>query len=87
MDPAQPASADPLRPAYFEPVPLAGHGLVDSGEGWKLERFGDRLVARPDPQALWARRLGPADWDRADLVFEREEQARLQKEEREAANN
>jgi hypothetical protein len=28
--------------------------LIDSGEGEKLERYGDVVVARPDPQALWS---------------------------------
>jgi len=64
---------DPVRPAFFTPAPVAGYELVDSGEGWKLERFGTRLLARPDPQALWRRRLDPAEWDRADMTFEREE--------------
>ena len=61
------------RPAFFAPAPLDGHELIDCGDGWKLERFGDRLIARPDPQALWSRRLDDAAWDRADLVFERDE--------------
>ncbi len=61
-----------MRPAHFEFQPLAGHGLVDSGGGEKLERFGTALLRRPEPQALWRPRLPAADWERADLVFERE---------------
>jgi len=63
----------PLEPAYFPPVPIDGYELVDSGAGWKLERFGERLLARPDPQALWNRRLDEREWSRADLTFERDE--------------
>jgi len=61
------------KPAYFEPVPIDGYELVDSGEGWKLERFGSRLISRPDPQALWKRGLSLDEWKVADLRFKREE--------------
>lgn len=61
-----------MQPAVFEPVPWPGHALLDSGEGEKLERFGDVRLVRPDPQALWRRRLEPAAWAGADLVFVRE---------------
>jgi len=37
--------------------PWADWGLVDSGNGQKLERYGRFKVARPEPQAMWA----PAD--------------------------
>lgn len=45
------------------------YALLDSGEGRKLERFGPVVVDRPEPQALWARRLGSADWGAAHAVF------------------
>ena len=48
-----------------------GYELVDSGEGRKLERFGDTLFDRPCPQAIW-----PAEgrgWERADAAFQRAE--------------
>jgi 23S rRNA (cytosine1962-C5)-methyltransferase len=41
-------------------------GLIDSGDGRKLERYGPVVVARPEPQAMWAPSL--ADWD-ADATF------------------
>lgn len=49
-----------------QPVVLAGagwgdYGLVDSGHGRKLERYGDYRFVRPEPQAMWSPRL--ADWD------------------------
>lgn len=49
-----------------QPVILAGegwgdYGLVDSGHGRKLERYGDYRFVRPEPQAMWTPRLG--DWD------------------------
>ena len=38
--------------------------LVDSGNGEKLERFGKYLLIRPEPKALWDKRLSNADWTR-----------------------
>lgn len=61
-----------MQPAVFEPCAFPGYALLDSGAGEKLERFGEFVLVRPDPQALWRRRLGPEEWQRADLVFVRE---------------
>ena len=36
------------------------YGLVDSGHGRKLERYGDYRFVRPEPQAMWTPR--EADW-------------------------
>ncbi|MEQ1930747.1 MAG: class I SAM-dependent methyltransferase [Parvularculaceae bacterium] len=47
-----------------------GYALLDSGCGRKLERFGERLLIRPEPQAIWAPSLAAADWDRADAEFD-----------------
>lgn len=46
--------------------PWADYGLVDSGHGRKLERYGRHRFVRPEPQAMWA----PAghDWQ-ADAEF------------------
>jgi 23S rRNA (cytosine1962-C5)-methyltransferase len=46
--------------------PWADYGLVDSGHGRKLERYGPHRFIRPEPQAMWA----PASdaWD-ADGEF------------------
>ena len=51
--------------------PSAGYELLDSGREEKLERFGDVLLARPDPQALWQKGRG-AEWQKAAGRFERE---------------
>jgi 23S rRNA (cytosine1962-C5)-methyltransferase len=42
--------------------------LLDSGEGYRLERWGDITLVRPDPQAIWAK-SAPKFWDKADAVF------------------
>jgi 23S rRNA (cytosine1962-C5)-methyltransferase len=49
-----------------QPLILAGegwtdYGLVDSGHGRKLERYGAYRFIRPEPQAMWTPRL--AAWD------------------------
>ncbi|WP_336978238.1 class I SAM-dependent rRNA methyltransferase [Altererythrobacter fulvus] len=55
----------------LDPLILAGegwadYGLVDSGHGRKLERYGPFRFIRPEPQAMWTPRL--AEWD-ADGEF------------------
>ncbi len=40
--------------------PWADFGLVDSGGGRKLERYGDYRFIRPEPQAMW--QPASADW-------------------------
>src|SRR3989344_1136654 len=44
--------------------------LLDSGEGAKLERYGEFVLARPDPQAIWAKGLTPEAWAKAHAIFE-----------------
>jgi 23S rRNA (cytosine1962-C5)-methyltransferase len=45
------------------------YGLLDSGDGRKLERFGRFTVERPETQALWRPILEPGVWLRADASF------------------
>jgi 23S rRNA (cytosine1962-C5)-methyltransferase len=61
-----------VTPAVLPHLPFADHALLDCGEGETLERFGEVVVRRPDPQALWPRALDPGAWSRADLRFEPE---------------
>jgi 23S rRNA (cytosine1962-C5)-methyltransferase len=49
------------------------YALLDSGDGEKLERFGEYILSRPDPQALWHKRLPVDDWKKADGFFTRGE--------------
>jgi 23S rRNA (cytosine1962-C5)-methyltransferase len=64
---------DRVRPSVFSPVTIQDYELCDSGAGEKLERYGALTVRRPDPQALWSARAPRAEWERADLRFERDE--------------
>ncbi len=49
------------------------YALIDAGDGLKLERYGEYLIARPDPQALWPKGLlGLGDgniWPNTDAIF------------------
>ncbi len=51
--------------------PSKGYELLDSGNEEKLERYGDVVLARPDPQALWEKSLPEAQWRKADGWYER----------------
>ncbi|MEO5938870.1 MAG: class I SAM-dependent methyltransferase [Sphingomonas sp.] len=46
--------------------PWADYGLIDSGHGRKLERYGRFRFIRPEPQAMWA--PASAEW-KADAEF------------------
>lgn len=48
------------------------YALLDSGEGMKLERYGTVVLARPDPQALWRKRLPESEWKNTDASFVRD---------------
>ena len=46
--------------------PWSDWGLIDCGNGQKLERYGDVTVVRPEPQAMWT--PARSDWD-PDATF------------------
>lgn len=47
--------------------------LIDSGNYEKLERFGDYILARPEPQAVWHKSLPESEWDKmSNATFKRE---------------
>ena len=45
--------------------------LLDSGDGYRLERFGKYILSRPDPQIIWEKKLSQETWQNADAVFQR----------------
>ena len=59
-------------PLALRTVGWDDYGLIDSGLGRKLERFGPHRVIRPEPQCLWRPALDDATWATADAVFDPE---------------
>ena len=51
--------------------PSSDYELLDSGMEEKLERYGNIVLARPDPQALWEKHLPEIEWKKADGFYER----------------
>ncbi len=47
----------------------ADYTLLDSGGGFKLEKFGNALLVRPEPEAVWQPALPSKEWDRADALY------------------
>ncbi len=43
--------------------------LIDSGGGEKLERFGNQVLARPEPQAIWAKSLPQSKWEEMATAY------------------
>jgi len=65
---ASPSIAD--APGVMRTQGWGDYALVDSGHGRKLERYGQFMVVRPEPQCLWAPALAQSVWDAADAVFD-----------------
>jgi len=66
--PISPTIAD--APLIARATGWGDYGLVDSGDGRKLERCGRFRLVRPEPQCLWRPRLDAAAWAAADATFE-----------------
>ncbi len=49
--------------------PQPEYSLLDSGDEQKLEKYGDFVVARPDPQAIWSKKLSDKEWSKADATY------------------
>lgn len=49
---------------------MENYELLDSGNGRRLERFGQFVVDRPDPEVMWDKKLTSEDWQKADAVFD-----------------
>ena len=47
------------------------YDLIDCSKGEKLERWGDRLLVRPDPQAIWATPRTHKGWRAPDARYAR----------------
>lgn len=45
--------------------------LIDASDGERLERWGDKLLIRPDPQVIWKTPRRCPEWKRADARYVR----------------
>lgn len=58
----------------LSPASWKDYELIDSGEGEKLERFGNYTLIRPEPQAIWSKVLSEGEWNKmATARFQREQ--------------
>ncbi|MCK5931583.1 MAG: class I SAM-dependent rRNA methyltransferase [Fulvimarina manganoxydans] len=71
LDLARPTGPRPelAAPAILTVKPDETYGLLDTGDGEKLERYGPLTVRRPENQAIWPRRRPSSEWDGADAIF------------------
>ena len=45
--------------------------LIDASEGKRLEKWGDKILIRPDPQIIWSSGQTEARWKKPDAVYYR----------------
>ena len=45
--------------------------LLDTSDGERLERWGDYILIRPDPQIIWKNAAKHPAWKRADGIYRR----------------
>ena len=45
--------------------------IIDASEGKKLERWGDIVLNRPDPQIIWSANTESKEWKTADAIYHR----------------
>ena len=63
-----------MNPNFLSPDSWSDYELLDSGAFEKLERFGEYILIRPEPQAIWERRMTENEWKRlAHAHFTREQ--------------
>jgi len=53
---------------FLSPPNWKDYELIDCGDFEKLERFGKYIIIRPEPQALWAKKLSHSEWQKTAHV-------------------
>ncbi len=43
--------------------------LLDTGQGYRLEKWNQVILARPDPQIIWPKSLPQSEWNKAWAIF------------------
>src|SRR3990167_1040066 len=61
-----------MRPLIRDTASFEQYHLLDSGEGQKCEQFGEVIVVRPDPLALWPKADEHGPWKKAHAMYARE---------------
>ena len=57
----------------LSPANWKDYELIDSGDFEKLERFGNYILTRPEPQAVWSRSMTSGEWEKLSHAFFRKE--------------
>ena len=52
----------------LSPTNFPDYELIDCGDFEKLERFGKYISIRPEPQAVWAKKLSQQEWEKTAHV-------------------
>ena len=47
------------------------YAVIDCGGGEKVKRWGDQVLVRPDPQAIWPRAESCRAWDKPNAIYHR----------------
>ena len=45
--------------------------ILDMADGQKLEKWGDVILSRPDPQIVWKNKSCPEEWKKANAIYSR----------------
>ena len=45
--------------------------IIDMADGQKLEKWGDIILSRPDPQIVWKDKSYPEEWKKAHAIYSR----------------
>jgi 23S rRNA (cytosine1962-C5)-methyltransferase len=45
------------------------YALLDSGNGYRLEKFGQYILKRPDPQTIWQKKQPQSVWDQSQARY------------------
>src|ERR1035437_1711080 len=52
----------------LSPEKFQDYELIDCGDFEKLERFGKYIAIRPEPQAVWSKKLSGGEWEKTAHV-------------------
>lgn len=45
--------------------------ILDMADGQKLEKWGNIILSRPDPQIIWKEKTFPSKWKEANATYHR----------------